>query len=178
MRPTAIDHHLAIMVAMTVALVLPAPTGSLDAFPCALPALLDTAPNIGALSLLSAHHVDRADENFTGVRLDELDVDSRDALNEAPANLDDVKTDVDDLESLVVVVRLGANGQAVAQHLVLRLAVPLDDLGRQISMPWISAGVQLVAVQKETRSILDSKVHGQAGILALTIGTGDIEGLR
>lgn len=63
----------------------------------------------------SLGHVDVGDHELAVGGLDQLDVDIGDVADEAVANLDDLKVNLEELELLVLVHRDGADGKAVAQ---------------------------------------------------------------
>ena len=130
-----------IFLAGSMAMMHMLSTALMEALPSLVPATLNAAPHISAIGLLGVLHANIANENLAGGSLDELDGDRRDAFDETAADLDDVKADIDDLQVLLLIERLGPDSKAVSQQLLLLLAVAFDYRGRQITVPRVGAGV-------------------------------------
>ena len=153
---------------------------TLDALPGILGEGLDAADHGGAVVLGGrGQQIDAADDDISGGSLDQLDFDSRNAANEAAANLDNAELDANNLEMLPLIHTLGSDGQAVAQPLLLGLSVGAKDISDEVAVPRVGVGVEFEAVQHESLAVaLHLEVHLEVAVPALAMLAWHLDALR
>ncbi|KAI6753172.1 hypothetical protein HG531_005341 [Fusarium graminearum] len=103
---------VAVFVAMMRLLSVAALKLILDALPCVVDHVLGSTPHVAILwgLLTSSLNFDISDENLSAQRLDKLDCNRRNAVDESIANFNNSHFDVDNFHMLILVDSFRANG--------------------------------------------------------------------
>lgn len=142
-----------------------------------LECLLGTTPHGGAGHLGCGHELHIGNDNVASDGLDQANLDHGNIVDKSVADLDDPQLDVHQLELLLLVLGPGQNRQAVSQSALRGASACSHDIGSQIATPRVGMGIQLKAVDHQSRAILDGKIQLQMGISAAALSAGNVEAL-
>lgn len=173
----AFDNASVAVVAMGLRTVLALVTATSFALEESTDGVLGATPHGVTLHLADLLHLHMNHDDLTGGGLDKHDLESGDAADEAATDLDDPELDTDDLHLLLFVHSLLVHDQAVSQHLILLIAVALDQGSGEVAVPRVDARVHLEAVERQDLGVLDHEVEAQVA-LALALQAGDLDGLH